>query len=223
MSTDLRTQAIVLRRTNYGESDRILNLLTPQGKIGVMARGVRKSKSRLAGGIELFTVADVVIHQGRANLGTLTSATMLQFYGGILNDVDRLELAGELLKKLDRASEQITNPEHFSLLRQALHGLNQQIPTELVNVWFKLNLARTGGEELNLLYDSGGQALNPELNYSWDPVEKALTPDSSGQIGASEIKFMRFILTNPLMRTAKIESYREILPKVTPLTKTLIS
>lgn len=54
MPADLRTQAIVLRRTNYGESDRILNLLTPEGKVSVIARGVRKEKSRLAGSIELF-------------------------------------------------------------------------------------------------------------------------------------------------------------------------
>ena len=59
MPSDLRTHAIVLRRTNYGESDRILSLLTPEGKIAVLARGVRKEKSRLAGGIELFSTDDV--------------------------------------------------------------------------------------------------------------------------------------------------------------------
>lgn len=69
MPSDLRTRAIVLRRTNYGESDRILNLLTPEGKVAVLAKGVRKEKSRLAGGIELFSISDVVIHQGRSNLG----------------------------------------------------------------------------------------------------------------------------------------------------------
>ena len=74
MPSDLRTRAIVLRRTNYGESDRILNLLTPEGKVAVLAKGVRKEKSRLAGGIELFSISDVVIHQGRSNLGILTGA-----------------------------------------------------------------------------------------------------------------------------------------------------
>ena len=45
---DLRTKAIVLRRTDYGEADRILNLITPQGKIAVIAKGVRKEKSKLS-------------------------------------------------------------------------------------------------------------------------------------------------------------------------------
>ena len=63
-----RTRAIVLRRTNYGEADRILQLLTPDGKKSVMARGVRREKSRLAGGIELFAVSDVVIGEGKGEL-----------------------------------------------------------------------------------------------------------------------------------------------------------
>ncbi|HRQ86596.1 MAG TPA: recombination protein O N-terminal domain-containing protein, partial [Candidatus Saccharibacteria bacterium] len=46
-----RTRAIILRRTNYGEADRILQLLTPEGRKSAIARGVRKEKSKLAGGI----------------------------------------------------------------------------------------------------------------------------------------------------------------------------
>jgi DNA repair protein RecO (recombination protein O) len=64
----IRTTAIVLQRTNYGEADRILQLLTPEGKQGVMARGVRREKSRLAGGIELFAICEVVISEGRGEV-----------------------------------------------------------------------------------------------------------------------------------------------------------
>ena len=45
----LRTFGYVLRRTNYGEADRILNIITPSGKISAIAKGVRKEKSKLAG------------------------------------------------------------------------------------------------------------------------------------------------------------------------------
>ena len=70
-----RLRAIVLRRTNYGEADRIVQFLTPMGRRSAMARSVRKEKSRLAGGIELFAVCDVVLTKGRGNLAVLTSAT----------------------------------------------------------------------------------------------------------------------------------------------------
>ena len=49
-----KTLAIVLRRTDFGEADRIINLLTPGGKVSAMARGVRKPKSKLAGAHTFF-------------------------------------------------------------------------------------------------------------------------------------------------------------------------
>ena len=75
---DLRTEAIVLRRTDYGEADRILQLLTPEGKKSVVAKGVRREKSKLAGGIELFSVSEVVIHEGKGELGILTGAKLVE-------------------------------------------------------------------------------------------------------------------------------------------------
>lgn len=221
MPSDLRTQAIVLRRTNYGESDRILNLLTPEGKIAVLARGVRKAKSRLAGGIELFSLADVVVHQGRSSLGTLTSAKMLKFYGGILSDVARLELAGSILKQLDRVTEQVSAPEYFSLLQQSLQALDGGQNIDVISCWFTLNLRRIGGEEFNLIYDIFGEKLSPELHYYWDTSENALHPDVTGRISVSEIKLMRFLLSNPLAWATRIQNLQEVLPAVQEITKTL--
>lgn len=210
MSSDLRTQAIVLRRTNYGESDRILNLITPEGKLAVLARGVRKEKSRLAGSIELFSIADVVIHQGRSSLGTLTGAKMLNFYGNIINDLARLEFASSCLKKIDRVSEHTENPDFFSLLRQTLAGLHNGLAEELITTWFTLNLAHASGEEINLLYDTSGAKLQPDQHYSWDPLETALRPDTNGIIGAAEIKLARLMLTNKLQVISNVQYVTEI-------------
>ena len=205
MSNDLRTRALVLHRTNYGETDRILNLLTPEGKQTVIARGVRKSKSRLAGGIELFTLTEVVIHQGRGDFGILTSAKMLQFYQLLLSDFSRMELAGQFLKQLNRITEQTTTPEYFSLLTQALTGLNSHYRLELVQIWFQLNLARISGEEINLIRDIKGEELKPECNYFWDSTEAALCASPQGNISAREIKLARFLLSHPLSWATKIE------------------
>lgn len=217
MPSDLRTRAIVLRRTNYGESDRILNLLTPEGKIAVLAHGVRKEKSRLAGSIELFSVADVVIHQGKSKLATLTGAKMLQFYGHILSDVDSLELAAFMMKKVERATEQVSSPEYFSLLLQGIDGLNRSLDSTLVRTWFLLNLARISGEEINLIYDINGQKLDPNLRYTWDFSGSALKEYPSGDISSHEIKLARFLLANPLLWATKIEAYSELLPHLSPL------
>ncbi len=220
MPNDLRTPAIVLRRTNYGETDRILNLLTPHGKIAVIARGVRKEKSRLAGGIELFSVSDVVIHQGRSDLGILTSARMQNFYGNIMTDFDRLELAGDLLKKLDRVAEQVENPELFDLLVEVLSGLNQHYDTDVTRSWFNLNLARASGEEINLYTDLSGEKLSPDLTYSWNPYEKSLETTPGGQIGAREIKLARVMLVSKLRTVVGIDDVATILPRLSAIVQT---
>jgi len=79
-----KTLAIVLRRTDFGEADRIINLLTPSGKVSAMARGVRKPKSKLAGGIEFFALNEVVLIEGKSEMRTLSSARMREFFGEIL-------------------------------------------------------------------------------------------------------------------------------------------
>ena len=51
---DLKTDAIVLKRVNYREGDRIITFLTPDGRLSAIAKGARKEKSKLAGGIEIL-------------------------------------------------------------------------------------------------------------------------------------------------------------------------
>ena len=71
MGQSERLKASVLRRTKYAEWVRVLQLLTPKGRRSVIAKGVRRERSKLAGGIELFAICDVVIRSGRGDLGLL--------------------------------------------------------------------------------------------------------------------------------------------------------
>ena len=60
------TEAIILRRTDYGEADRLLTLMTPNlGKLRVIAKGARKITSRKAGHIEMFTRVQLLLARGR--------------------------------------------------------------------------------------------------------------------------------------------------------------
>ena len=146
-----RTRAIVLRRTNYGEADRILRLLTPLGQRSVMAKGVRREKSKLAGGIELFAISDVVINTGRGDLGILTSTQLVHFYRHILEDYDRLQFGYEAINLVSRASESIDEPEWYGVLSEVYMGLDaMSIPLQLTQSWFYLHYAELTGYELNL-------------------------------------------------------------------------
>ncbi len=221
LSKDLHTKAFVLRRTNYAETDRVINLITPEGKISAMAKGVRKEKSKLAGGIELFCLIDVVIHQGRNEFGMLTSAKMLQYYENIVIDLQKLELGSMVLKQVSRAAEHGDSPEYFSLVEQTMPALNGKTNLELIESWFLLNLARVSGEELNLHRDTKGNKLEPNQTYVWDNLESALKPQVGGNIGANEIKLMRLMLSSKLELVSHVKNLEPMLPSILHIAKSI--
>ena len=78
MPGSLKTEAIVLRSFRYGEADRILHIYTPgRGRLGAIAKGVRRAKSRFGGRLEPFFRLDLVLYEGRSELLTVTSAETL--------------------------------------------------------------------------------------------------------------------------------------------------
>lgn len=207
-----RTRAIVLRRTNYGEADRILQLLTPEGRRSVMARGVRKEKSKLAGGIELFAISDVVIGDGRGELGILTSARLVHFYHHIIEDYERLQFGYTVIRLVAQASETVDEPEWYELLAELLMALdNRTIARELSEAWFYLRYATLLGYQLNLELDTAGEPLQVNQRYRYDSSEKGFVPSESGSVTGEHIKLLRLIATRPLKVLAQIGGIQAIL------------
>ena len=70
-----------MRSIRYGEADRILHLYSKsRGRIGAIAKGARKPRSRFGGRLEPFFRLDLVLHEGRGDLMTVTSATTVEGY-----------------------------------------------------------------------------------------------------------------------------------------------
>jgi len=207
-----RTKAIVLRRTNYGEADRVVQLLTPLGRRSVMARGVRREKSKLAGGIELFALCDVVISKGKGELGVLTQARTEQFFRRILEDYDRMQFAYETLKQVARASETVDEPEWFDVTLEVLEALDRGVQQQLVATWFYLRYSALLGYELSLQRDINGTTLAAEKTYTYDINEKGLREAVHGDMTADHIKFLRLIQAKPLKIIAQIGGVEAILP-----------
>jgi DNA repair protein RecO (recombination protein O) len=210
--TSARTLAIVLRRTNYGEADRILQLLTPEGKKSVIARGVRREKSKLAGGIELFAVCDVVVSQGKGDLGILTSARLVQFYRHILEDYDTLQFGYEAVKQVTKASEMMDEPEWYDVLAEVLAALDTlTISRKLIQTWFYLRFANLMGHELSLTNDINGKKLQSDLRYTYDVSEKGLRETLQGELTADHVKFLRLVNAKPLKVLVQVGGVDEIL------------
>lgn len=214
---ELRTLGIVLRRTNYGEADRILNIITPEGRISAIAKGVRKEKSKLAGGVEMFSLIDFNIHQGKGELGIVTGAKMIKYYGGILKSLDRTELAAMVLKKVAAAAEE--EAEFFEITKQSLGGLDSGMRGELVEAWFLMRLAKASGEEMNLYRDEKGEKLKSGARYSWDVGEMAFMENAQGEYGEDEIKILRIMAANDLAVVGRVKMDEKMLMRVLGLAR----
>jgi DNA repair protein RecO len=191
----IRTKAIVLRRTNYGEADRILQILTPDsGKISVIARGVRKEKSKLAGGIELFARCDVTIGQGKGDLAILTGARSEVFYRRILEDYDRLQFGYDVIKQISKTADQLDEPAFFELCDQALAALDDfEIGLGFIKTWFWLQLGILLGTGLNLATDTNGMKLVEGARYQFSEHEEGFVFADNGTFSSDHIKLLRIL------------------------------
>lgn len=214
--------AIVLRRTDFGEADKIVNFLTPKGQISALAKGVKRQKSKLAGGIEVFGVSEIVILEGKSDLKTLISARSKEFFGKIVQDFDRTEIAYWAIKSISRASSDLENPRFFDLLRTSFAALDDfEISPSLTHAWLGLNLALEVGEIVNFETDVFGQKLSAELRYSFDNFEKGFVADERGDFDARHIKFLRLLVSGEPRVLSKIVGGREILVQIQPIIKVL--
>lgn len=223
---DLRTEAIILRRTDYGEADRILQILTPEGKRSVIARGVRREKSKLAGGIELFSVSEVVIHEGRTELGILTSAKLIEYYDAFVKDIELIEMGGAMMRSVNARAEQIESPEFYKILKQSLQAMQKHAGEpgrwkDILRAWWGINLTRASGEDVNLRFDTDGEKLSAEQRYYWDEEQVALVKANAGRIGANHIKMMRLMASGPAELAMKVQGGDSLIDEVLYVAKCL--
>ncbi len=219
---DVRTLGLVLRRTNYGEADRILNIITPLGKMSAIARGVRKEKSRLAGSIEMFTLTDFNLHAGKGDLAVVTGAKMVKHYGNIIKDFQRMECVGLIFKKVNKLSDSSDSEKYFEIAKQSLAGLDDGLNVKLVEVWAMMNLMRVAGEEINLQRDDKGEKLLAEQRYDWNIGEKCFAIIENGDYGGDEIKLLRLILSVDLPVVNRVKDVNEMIDRVYGLVKIIV-
>lgn len=192
----LVTEVIILSRTDFGEADRILTVLSPEyGKLRLLAKGVRRVKSKLAGGIELFSVSTITFVKGRGEIGTLVSTRLVKHYSHIVEDLQRTMLGYELIKQLNKTIEDEPEPEYFTLLHQAFEALDDHdIPLPVVRMWFTAQLTRLGGHTPNLKTDEQGRKLVADQLYDFDAEHmRFVTNPLDGRFNANHIKFLRLV------------------------------
>jgi DNA repair protein RecO (recombination protein O) len=144
-----KTEAVVLRSIRYGEADRVLHLYTrDRGRIGAIAKGVRRVKSRFGGRLEPMFRVDLVMHEGRGDLCTVTSAQTVDAYAALRERRPALERAVQacdaVLRLLD---SQEPNRPAYNLLCHELQLLDRDpaAATRAQALAFRLKLLLAAG------------------------------------------------------------------------------
>ena len=130
MTQSTTTEAVVLRSFRFGEADRILHLYThDRGRVGAMAKGVRKTKSRFGARLEPFSHVELVLHAGRGELDTVTGASLVHSHDRIRSEPYRLQVGMIGLEAMLRLfTEEEANEKAFTALTRFLDALDTVAP-----------------------------------------------------------------------------------------------
>jgi DNA repair protein RecO (recombination protein O) len=131
MPGPLKTDAIVLRSIRYGEADRIVHVYTPRhGRLNAIAKGARRSRSRFGARLEPFFRVRMVLHEGRSDLYTVTSADTIDPHAALRDRADTLDAAARACDAVSRLFDSTEpHPEVFTLLANEL-ALLSGVPTQ---------------------------------------------------------------------------------------------
>jgi DNA repair protein RecO (recombination protein O) len=204
-----KTEGIVLRSMDLGEADRVLTVLTPRlGKLRIIAKGVRRPRSRLAGGLEPMSDVQLVLAVGRT-FDVVTSTALEDPHLGLRNDLHSTAAAWYVVELVDRFCEGAADSHAaFVLLAQALSALDAPadvVARSVVARWFELHLLDAMGfrPELGRCLECGA-AIEPDGN-AFSPVAGGIVcPDcrhaalGARQIGADALKVMRHLQRSEL-------------------------
>src|SRR5438128_2483519 len=130
MARSYTTEAVVLRSFRFGEADRVLHLYTlDRGRVGAVAKGVRKTKSRFGARLEPLSHVELVLHQGSGELHTVTGASLIRPHDRARAEPYRLGAGLIGLEAMLRLyPEQEANERAFTALTRFLDVLDELPP-----------------------------------------------------------------------------------------------
>lgn len=234
MAVHYRTQGFILKKTNRGESDRIFTIYTKDfGKLEILGKAIRKIKSKLRAGVEIFYLSEIEFIQGKTHK-TLTDTILIDNFQNIRKDLKKLSIAYKISEIADRFLKgEEKDEEIWNLLQEIFDKLNnlkleiRKQPSgesldsfgigrlEIIYYYFLWNLLSVLGYQLEFYHCSLCQKkLGPQGLYL-NPKEGGLicnqckeTTKSVKEIESDTVKIIRILLKKewPTLKRLKIET-----------------
>ena len=141
-----RCNGVVLRTYPLGEADRIVSFITDtRGKVRAVAKGIRKTKSRIGARLEPMAHVSLLMYEGRGELEIVSQADTIEAHRHIREDLDRLTHAAAMLEAVDHvAQERQSDPKLYQMIVGALRSLNERDSPLMVAAFYWKLLAHEG-------------------------------------------------------------------------------
>jgi DNA repair protein RecO (recombination protein O) len=140
-----RTEGVILKRIDVGEADRIVTILTPQGKLTATARGVRKTASKLSGHLELLSHCQLQLAQGKQR-DVLTQSIVVARFDALQQQLVRMAAGYYVAEITDALTIDEDAAAHiFTLCLETLHALTTVTQVEMVLHWYTMQLCDAVG------------------------------------------------------------------------------
>ncbi len=207
-----KTQAIVLRQRKLGEADKIVTLYSPHyGKIDAVAKGVRRTKSRLAGHLEPLTLGSYLLAEGR-DLDIVTQAETVDAFASLRGDLERISRGLYCAELVDRLTpERSEGSPIFRLLQETLSYLNASPEYETATRRFELRLLGELGYRPALFECAAcGRRLEPVANFWSSDAGGAICPacaDDSlrlAPLSVDALKMLRLLQRSPYEEAVRV-------------------
>ena len=206
-----KSEAIVIKRIDLGEADKILTIFTPNfGKLRVVAKGVRKVTSRLAGHVELFTRNQMLLARAR-NLDIVTQSETVDAFRPLHEDLSRIAHASYVSEMLDAFTpDALENYPVYKLSAETLALISEDAHPDRVLRWFEMQLLGYLGyaPELGQCVQCGGELQ--AVTNGWSPSQGGVICASCRRVGTGRdlsvnaLKLMRLMQRNHYSATARV-------------------
>jgi len=224
MAIHYRTQAFILKKTDLRETDQVFTVFTKDfGKLKILGKAIRKIKSKLRAGAELFYLSEIEFIQGK-NHKTLTDAILIDKFKDIRENLDKLKIVSQISENADDLIKGEEKDEDiWNLLTEVFQKLeNYELRIknyELIYYYFLWNLLSILGYQMDLYHCGNCQKkLIPEKLY-FDSEEGIICSGclpagasaKAGEISPDVIKILRLFLKkdwNILLRL-KIQDFHK--------------
>jgi DNA repair protein RecO (recombination protein O) len=207
-----RTEAIVLKRSDLGETDKILTLYTPlRGKIRAIAKGVRRPSSRLGGHVELFVHSQMLLARAR-NLDIITQSETIHSYIPLRDDLWRTTYAYYAAELLDKMTpDHLENQPLFELTLDTLQRLSEDRNAEIAIRYFEVQLLDQLGYRPELIHCVHCRQPLTAVNSFFSAVhggvlcpECGRTDPTSRPLSLPAFKLLRVLLTGDYALASRV-------------------